>query len=93
MPRGDGTGPMGWGPGSGRGAGFCAGFNRPGFANPVRGGFRGSGFWGPRQAPPRQTPAPADELENLQNQASFLKERIAQVEARLNELQNEEDKQ
>jgi hypothetical protein len=26
MPRGDGTGPMGVGPKTGRGAGFCAGF-------------------------------------------------------------------
>jgi len=25
MPRGDGTGPMGTGPGTGRGAGYCAG--------------------------------------------------------------------
>ena len=42
MPFGDGTGPMGFGPMTGRGAGFCAGFGRPGFANPVRG--RGFGF-------------------------------------------------
>jgi hypothetical protein len=33
MPFGDGTGPMGLGPMSGRGAGFCAGFDAPGFAN------------------------------------------------------------
>jgi len=31
MPRGDGTGPMGLGPMTGRGAGFCAGFPAPGF--------------------------------------------------------------
>lgn len=34
MPFGDGTGPIGLGPMSGRGAGFCAGFGVPGFANP-----------------------------------------------------------
>jgi hypothetical protein len=46
MPRGDGTGPMGMGPMSGRGAGFCAGFATPGYeANPV--GFR-YGFGGGR---------------------------------------------
>lgn len=34
MPRGDRTGPMGMGPMTGRGAGFCAGFAAPGFMNP-----------------------------------------------------------
>jgi len=29
MPRGDGTGPMGMGPMTGRGAGFCAGLSAP----------------------------------------------------------------
>ncbi len=32
MPRGNGTGPMGMGPMTGRAAGFCAGNNQPGFA-------------------------------------------------------------
>ena len=35
MPRGDGTGPVGMGRMTGRGAGFCAGFAAPGCANPV----------------------------------------------------------
>lgn len=42
MPRGDGTGPRGMGPMTGRAAGYCAGFNVPGFAN----AGRGHGFWG-----------------------------------------------
>ena len=37
MPFGDGTGPMGRGPMTGRGAGFCAGFGSPGFTNPIPG--------------------------------------------------------
>lgn len=37
MPRGDGTGPAGIGPLTGRGAGFCNGFNVPGYANPGAG--------------------------------------------------------
>lgn len=37
MPFGDGTGPMGLGPMTGRRAGFCAGFGRPGFASPMAG--------------------------------------------------------
>ncbi len=59
MPRGDGTGPNGFGPMTGRAAGYCAGYSVPGFANQAygyggwggrvgRGGGRGFGrrFWG-----------------------------------------------
>ena len=44
MPRGDGTGPAGMGPMTGRGAGFCAGYPAPGYMNPA--GGRGFGFGG-----------------------------------------------
>jgi len=53
MPGGDGTGPGGLGPMTGRAAGFCAGYPVPGYMNPVGGrgmgmgwgrGFRGGGF-------------------------------------------------
>ncbi len=43
MPRGDGTGPMGMGPMTGRAAGFCAGFGMPGYANFGRGFEMGLG--------------------------------------------------
>lgn len=33
MPRGDGTGPRGLGPMTGRGAGFCTGYRAPGYMN------------------------------------------------------------
>ena len=49
MPRGDGTGPAGMGPMTGRAAGYCAGYPVPGYMNPVDGrGYRGwgRGFWG-----------------------------------------------
>jgi hypothetical protein len=39
MPGGDGTGPRGVGPMTGRAAGYCAGFPVPGFANPIPGGL------------------------------------------------------
>lgn len=42
MPRGDGTGPAGMGPMTGRAAGYCAGYAVPGYTNPVS----GRGFWG-----------------------------------------------
>ncbi|HDP98861.1 MAG TPA: hypothetical protein ENN22_06725 [bacterium] len=44
MPAGDGTGPMGMGPMTGRASGYCAGYGAPGYANPIPG--RGYGFWG-----------------------------------------------
>ncbi len=42
MPGGDRTGPAGFGPMTGRGAGFCAGYSVPGYMNPIP----GRGFWG-----------------------------------------------
>ena len=41
MPRGDRTGPDGRGPMTGRAMGYCAGNDRPGYAEP---GFRGRGL-------------------------------------------------
>lgn len=52
MPAGDGTGPAGAGPMTGRALGYCAGFGVPGYLSPGPGfgfgmGFgRGRGFWG-----------------------------------------------
>ncbi len=54
MPRGDGTGPLGQGPMTGRAAGYCAGYDRPGYANPnIRGYGLGMAYrrgfgWGGR---------------------------------------------
>jgi hypothetical protein len=44
MPAGDGTGPMGMGPMTGRAAGYCVGYPLPGFANPFGLGW-GRGFY------------------------------------------------
>jgi hypothetical protein len=44
MPGGDRTGPLGQGPMTGRGAGYCAGYSVPGYANPYFG--RGWFGWG-----------------------------------------------
>ncbi|MCP4712140.1 MAG: DUF5320 domain-containing protein [Planctomycetes bacterium] len=51
MPRGDGTGPMGYGSMTGRATGYCAGYQSPGYMNPVFGrgigrGGGGRGFGG-----------------------------------------------
>ncbi len=44
MPRGDGTGPRGFGPMTGRGMGYCAGYAMPGYANAGFDRGRGRGF-------------------------------------------------
>jgi hypothetical protein len=52
MPRGDGTGPMGLGPMTGRAAGYCAGYPVPGYMNPAPAGrswvnpIPGRGYFG-----------------------------------------------
>jgi hypothetical protein len=49
MPAGNGLGPWGMGPMTGRGAGYCAGYPAPGYMNagPGRGWGRGGGRgWG-----------------------------------------------
>ena len=45
MPAGDGTGPMGMGPRTGRGLGYCAGSDAPGYMSPAPGRGLGLG-WG-----------------------------------------------
>jgi len=99
MPRGDGTGPIGMGPMTGRGAGFCAGFAAPGFANPALGrgmGFgRGRGFrrmyymtglpgWARDNTLPYVSDL--DEKEYLNNQAMYLEDQLKQLRDRLKEL-------
>ncbi len=49
MPFGDRTGPSGLGPRSGRGLGFCSGWDRGGFANAPGPGRFGFGHWRGRE--------------------------------------------
>lgn len=99
MPRGDGTGPMGTGPLTGRGAGICAGYAVPGYANRRdfgcgSGGQRGfrrmyyaTGLTGWERYPNQNKNAAnaftADEKEVLKKQAEFLKCQLKDVEERL----------
>jgi hypothetical protein len=46
MPYGNGAGPAGMGPMTGRGAGFCAGYGQPGYMSPLPG--RGARPYGGR---------------------------------------------
>lgn len=101
MPAGDRTGPMGMGSQTGRGAGFCAGYNMPGYANrgfgPGMGrgrggfgrgmqrGFRGGVGFGPAPAPQ----AVSSEAEDLRLQAQDLQAQLNAIQERLNGLTEE----
>jgi len=101
MPRGDGTGPMGLGPMTGRRAGYCAGYDAPGCANPaprlgLARGFRGGGrgwrnmFYAtglPRWARAGfAPPAPQQEVEALKEQAGRLKDQLDAINKRIEEI-------
>jgi len=99
MPRGDGTGPLGLGPMTGRAAGFCAGFPVPGFLNPVPGLGWGRGWawrrwawarpWGfPLAYPWGFGYAPVyDEKEALKAWSGALRRQLEAIEKRLAELE------
>lgn len=106
MPRGDGTGPMGGGPMSGRGMGTCAGYPNPGY---VSGGFgcgmgRGRGFrnrffaygrpYGYRAGFVPYAPYAPDTTEQkamLKDQADALENELKNIRNRLSQLENKED--
>jgi len=97
MPRGDGTGPAGLGPMTGRGAGRCAGYPYPGFMNPGFG--RGYSGWGrgrgwrnwyqPYQPYQPDQPDQNEEKEILTEQLKSLKEGIVSIEKRLQDLKGQ----
>jgi len=98
MPFGDGTGPNGLGPKTGRGLGYCAGYNSPGFTRGMpRGGagFRrgfGRGFgWRFRVVPElSQTPSQDESLSEkqyLEEELRALKESIKEIEDRLRKFE------
>lgn len=99
MPRGDGSGPMGMGPMTGRGAGACIGVTTPGYANPGGGFGCGRGKSNRRNAFANTTPSrrgfggfaqtnglPVDEKELLSKQAKLLQDSLDEVNKRLAEL-------
>ncbi len=96
MPRGDRTGPWGEGPMTGRGAGYCGGYDRPGFMHRVfhrfgryfgrgRGPGRGPGFgrgrgFWWREYGPGWEVTPEEEAAMLKDEAEWLREQLGQVE-------------
>lgn len=99
MPFGDGTGPLGQGPMTGRGVGFCAGYQRPGYTNPAlgrrvgfgrgrgwRNWYRATGLPGWQRAGMGYSSTAKEEKEMTQEELSVLKEQVKALEARLEEL-------
>lgn len=88
MPGGDGTGPLGFGPGTGRATGFCGGYPAPGFANfmPGRMRFRGSAFFNPWS----YRMSAGESKEVLEQQSSLLKKQLQLLEDRLAQLNENE---
>ncbi|MFA5048148.1 MAG: DUF5320 domain-containing protein [Patescibacteria group bacterium] len=82
MPRQNGSGPLGFGAGTGRGMGPCGG----GRANGRQGSGRGLGwrrFWGYYPAP---APSKKDEAKMLSEEAEIMEEELKNIKSRLAEL-------
>ena len=96
MPRGDGTGPNGIGPRTGRGMGYCAGYNTPGFMNSGfgRGMGRGLGFRRvvaqPMQMQPIQPVYPQQQYQPTKEQEiQMLEQESKAIEQEQKELNTE----
>ena len=106
MPRGDGTGPMGFGPMTGRAAGYCVGSPAPGYMNPGPG--RGFGMGGGRgrgrgmglgrgmgvgrgwAVPYAAAPPPEQESAALRQQVEHLENVLGNLRERIAELEPSE---
>jgi hypothetical protein len=103
MPRGDRTGPMGAGPRTGRGFGYCGSYDTPGFAYPgfgpgmgrrrgLGGGFRWRNrFFAETPAgwgvPRNAAPAEENDLQSFKAEADWLKRQLDAVNKRIEELE------
>lgn len=97
MPGGDRTGPQGAGPRTGRGMGYCSGYNWPGYANQAAGvrcgfGFRQGGTgrgWRNRffatGIPGWATLIPEQETANLKAQTDLLQVQLDAIQKRIEE--------
>lgn len=93
MPRGDRTGPEGRGAMTGRGAGFCGGYDSPGFSRGGRAGAGrglGRGFSGRGAGRGRMNHYGqayyGDRIEENRDTVKSLKDEISSVEQYLQEL-------
>ena len=99
MPRGDGTGPMGMGPLTGRGMRYCIGAGYPGNVRGGRGCFgrgfgmgrgMGRGFFGgtaPLLGGGFPAPVSAEQGKAvLENQVLAMEQNLAELKKRLSEM-------
>lgn len=99
MPGGDRTGPNGMGPMTGRGAGYCGGWARPGWSNRFGGwgggfygGRRGGGFgfrnrgWGYGYGPGYMPPYDVANAPTAADEKQWMQERTRQLESELEAL-------
>ncbi|MBO8128370.1 MAG: DUF5320 domain-containing protein [Peptococcaceae bacterium] len=98
MPGGDRRGPLGYGPMTGRGAGFCAGYGMPGFTTAPGPGWGGHGWrricrgpgwgrgWFAGWSAPRQV-QPAPYGPNPQEEREWLKNQAAYLQEQLDFIQ------
>ncbi len=99
MPGRDRTGPQGAGPRTGRGMGYCSGYDQPGAINSpavLRGGGLGFGRRGAGRGwrhrfyatgiPGWVTPTPEQEAADLKAQADLLKTQLDAIQKRIEEL-------
>ena len=95
MPRGDRTGPRGQGPRTGRGLGYCAGYDGPGCAEGRRRSFgRGQARTEPMQGRrrrrlPLRAPSQEEEVEALKEEKKELEKEMEDIDKRLEELEEE----
>jgi hypothetical protein len=105
MPRGDRTGPMGQGPVTGRGLGYCSDYESSGFTKGfgMGGGFgrahgfgrstgRGMGYGRSYGFVPWPSYSKENEIQILKDQAESLKRAQKNIEKRLGELEKETDR-
>ena len=98
MPALDGSGPLGAGPMTGRGMGYCGNFNRGRFVDPTP-GFRGAYGLGNRGRgrgrrnrfyatgiPGWVPPTPEQEIVDLNSWADQLKTQLDAIQKRIEEL-------
>ena len=101
MPGGNRTGPLGQGPKTGRGLGFCSGNDQPGFENSNDNFAFGYGTgwrnrWGggnqhrSRHAFRRFSENVSD-VTLLENEARILKKQLLSIEKQLSELKKKTD--
>lgn len=94
MPGGDRTGPMGAGPRTGRGMGYCNGYQQPGFGGFGYGFGRGGGGRGWRNrfyatgVPGWVARTPDQEMADLKAQADFLKSQLDAIEKRIKDSES-----